>query len=61
MTTKIVVCCNAVENFVLPMMIFKRKKKKLSLTDYAPSETLNELTEMIESMQQALWLIYNIL
>ena len=41
-TTTIVACCNAVGNYVPPMMIFK---KKLSLTDYAPPGTLNEVTE----------------
>ena len=44
-TTTIVACCNAVGNYVPPMMIFKRKNKKLSLIDYAPLGTLNELTE----------------
>ena len=38
-------CCNAVGNYVPPMMIFKRKSKKLLLTDYAPPGTSNEVTE----------------
>ena len=44
-TTTIVACCNAVGNYVPRMMIFKRKNKKLSLTDYAPPETLTEVIE----------------
>ena len=44
-TITIVTCCNAVGIYVPPMMIFKRKNKKLLLTDYAPPETLNKVTE----------------
>ena len=44
-TTTIVASCNAVGNYVPPMMIFKRKNKKISLTDYIPPETLNEVIE----------------
>ena len=44
-TTTIVACCNAVGNYVPSMMTFKRKNKKLSLTNYAPLGTLNEVTE----------------
>ena len=35
-TTTVLCACNATGHFVPPMMIFKRKNKKASLTDHAP-------------------------
>ena len=44
-TTTVVTCYNAVGNYVPPMMIFKRKRRKTELTDHAPAGTLNEVSD----------------
>ncbi|XP_065662703.1 uncharacterized protein LOC136085333 [Hydra vulgaris] len=44
-TTTILCACNTVGHYVPPMMIFKRKKKKLFLTDNAPVGTIQGCSE----------------
>ena len=44
-TTTVLCALNATGHFVLPMMIFKRKNKKASLTDHAPPGTIQGCSE----------------
>ena len=44
-TTTVLCACNAMGHFVPPMMIFKRKNKKASLTDHAPPGTIQGCSE----------------
>ena len=44
-TTTVLCACNATGHFVPPMMIFKRKNKKASLTDHAPPGTIQGCSE----------------
>ena len=44
-TTTVLCAYNATGHFVPPMMIFKRKNKKASLTDHAPPGTIQGCTE----------------
>ena len=44
-TTTVLCAFNATGHFVPPMMIFKRKNKKASLTDHAPPGTIQECPE----------------
>ena len=44
-TTTVVICCNATGNYIPPMMIFKRKRRKDDLTEHAPVGTLNEVSD----------------
>ena len=46
-TTTVLSTCNATCHFVPPMMIFKRKNKKASLTDHAPSGTIQGCSENV--------------
>ena len=44
-TTTVVTSCNAAGNYIPPMMIFKRKRRKDDLTEHAPIGTLNEVSD----------------
>ena len=44
-TTTVLCVCNARGHFVPPMVIFKRKNKKASLTDHAPPGTIQGCSE----------------
>ncbi len=44
-TTTVVTCCNATGNYIPPMMVFKRKRRKDDLTEHAPAGTLNEVSD----------------
>ena len=46
-TTTVLSTCNAMGHFVPPMMIFKRKNKKASLTDHAPLATIQGCSENV--------------